>query len=185
MAAKKKKKNTVPKTAEQKGAESALQASQRLALEGQRARTAQSSRGAFKARQLRSSGTSLQQYDLAKFKSDPFPSLGGGGIPNGGGVGPATATATPKPRGATSGAKGKDGKAGIRQQENAKAKNRRKDNMNSPNITEKMQEQAAWKAKQKAAAAAAAAKAKKKKQAKLTDSKGGNTKAIGTKPVMS
>lgn len=175
------KSNKVPKSAAQKGAESALQASQRLALEAQRSRTAQSSRGAFKARQLRAGGTSLQQYDVGKFKSDPFPALGGGGYSGPSGSPGAGST----PKAATSGAKGKDGKTIIKQQENAKGKNRRKDNMNSPNTTELMQEQAALKAKQKAAAAAAAAKAKKKKQTKLTDAKGGSVKATTGKITQS
>ena len=180
MAARRKPKtNKVPKSAEQKGAEAALQASQRLALEGQRARTAQSSRGAFRARHLHAGGTSLQQYDLAKFKADPFPSLGGGTNYS---TGPGGRSG---PRGATSGATTADGRNRIKQQQDAKDKNRRRDNMNSPNTIEKMQAEAELKAKQKAAAAAAAAKAKKKKQTKLTDSKGGSTKALGTKATMS
>lgn len=184
MAKKKGKSNTVPKTAEQKGAESALQQSQRIALEAQRQRTAQSSRGGYRARQLRAGGTSLGQYDMAKFKSDPFPALGGGG---GGTPGPAAnvnlagGSGGRGARGGTTPA----GKARAKAQAKAKSENRLKTNPNGVNIAEKMEAQAAAKAKAKAAAAAAAAKAKKKKQQKLTDSKGGTTKALGTKAVMS
>lgn len=178
----KKKRTKVPKTGAQKGAEAALYAAQQVGVEAQRSRTRQASRGAFAARQLRSGGTSLQQYNLAKFKSDPFPALGG--APGLGSVGPASASSI-GPRGATSTATSADGRKRIRQQENAQAKNRRKDNMSSSNNEELMQAKAAAKAKAKAAADAAKAKAKKKQQAKLTDSKGGTTKALGTKSTMS
>lgn len=192
MAAKKKpkgksKSNTVPKSAAQKGAEAALYAAQQVGVESTRARGRQAAKGAFGSRTIRAGGTSLQQYNLAKYKSDPFPGLGGN--PNLGasspGAGPGPSSSGGRPAGPKSGATSADGKARIKQQAKAKAENRRKDNMSGINNAEKMAAQAAAKAKAKAAAAAAAAKAKKKKQQKLTDSKGGVVKATGTKVVIS
>ncbi len=185
MAKKKGKSNTVPKSAAQKGAEAALYAAQQVGVESTRARGRQAAKGAFGARSLRAGGTSLQQYNLARYKSDPFPGLGGNPNLGSSSPGPGPAAQGGRPAGPRSGAASADGKNRVRQQNEAKAKNRRKDNMNGVNIAEKMQAQAEAKAKAAKAAAAAAAKAKKKKQQKLTDSKGGVVKATGTKVVMS
>ena len=172
----------VDASAAQKGAEAALYAAQQVGVESTRARGRQAAKGAFGARSLRAGGTSLQQYNLAKYKSDPFPGLGGN--PNLGAASPGGGSASIA-KGAKSGAASADGKNRVRQQNDAKAKNRRKDNLNGVNIAEKMQAQAEAKAKAAAAKAKAEAEAKKKKQQKLTDSKGGNAKAIGTRPVAS
>lgn len=184
MAAKKKPKKPIPKSAAQKGAEAALQGAQKVALEAQRQRTGAASKGAFRARQLRAGGTSLQQYDLARFKSDPFPGLGGGqsGL---GATPPGGSSASARASGPKSTAKSTDGKNRIKQQAKAKAENRLKTNPSGVNNAEKMEAQAAAKAKAAAAAKAKAEAAAKKKKQKLTDSKGGVTKAIGTKPVAS
>lgn len=180
MAAKKKKASKVPRSGEQKGAEAALYSAQQVGIEAQRQRSRQAAKGAFGGRQLRAGGTSLQQYNLAKFKSDPFPGLGGQtslGAPGGGSASVAG--------GARSGARNADGRNRVKQQDKAKSENRRRDNMGGQNNAEKMQAQAEAKARAAAAAAKAKAAAKKKQQQKLTDSKGGNAKATGTKVVLS
>lgn len=180
---KKKKPNNkpkpIPKSAAQKASERALYAGQQVAVEQTRSRSRQASRGFTGNRQLRAGGTQLQGYDLEKFKSDPFPGLGGG-TPNLGGGGQLPATAAPR-----SGATSADGRNRIAAQTKARSQNRRRDNMSGPNNAERMQAEAEVRAKAAAAKAKAKAAADKKKKAKLTDSSGGNKKAIGGKTTAS
>lgn len=90
MAAKKPKpkpSNKVPKTAAEKSAEASLTYAQQLGVAQTQARAAQTSRGAYRPRNLRASGD-MGRYNLARYKNDPFPELGlGGGGPANAGAG--------------------------------------------------------------------------------------------------
>ena len=172
----------IPKTAAQKAAEKSLYLSQQTGVEQTRARGRTTARGYGGNRTLRAGGTSLQQYDMEKFKQDPFLGQSGGG--SGAGPGPAAAGGTPAA--APSRAKAADGgnritkaegKRRVKAQKKSKAKNERRDSVNSPNVTEaRLERERLAKAK-----AAAAAEAKRKRAAKLkakrTDSDKGNSRA--------
>ena len=82
---KKPKSNKVPKTAAEKSAEASLTYAQQLGVAQTQARAAQTSRGAYRPRNLRAGGD-MGRYNLARYKNDPFPELGLGG-----GAGPANA----------------------------------------------------------------------------------------------
>lgn len=78
MAAKKK---TPPMTAEMKAARASIRQATLLGVEQTQQRVRAVSRGAFGTRKLRAGGaSSLQGYELGKYKSDPFPTPTGGYI---------------------------------------------------------------------------------------------------------
>ena len=183
MATRPVKKKAIPKTAAQKAAEKSLYLSQQTGVEQTRARGRTTARGYGGNRTLRAGGTSLQQYDMEKFKGDPFPGQNGGGT--GAGPGPAATT-----RGTPSAAPGRakdndganritkaEGKKRVKAQKKSKAKNERRDSVNSPNVTEaRLERERLARAK-----AAAVAEAKRKRAAKLkakrTDSDKGNSRS--------
>lgn len=182
-----KRSSTVPQTAQEKAARSALTTAQQLNLEQQSARNVSASKGAFKGIKLRSGGSDLGRYNLGRFTDDPFPKihLGGGGGGNGGGGGGGRGGGGGgggKPKAPTKRISPQEAKRRTTQQRNAQQHNERPGTVNGPNVTEARLERERLAREQAATAAAAKKKAadaaalKKKRQA-ARDAGGGVTKA--------